>query len=334
MNNSNTSTFQPMGFGEILDTTFSLYRQHFLLFLGIISLDFFGSSVAYLLARFLPDFFLKYFVINLVRGLLALVSMGGIIIATTAIYFGRHITSQEALRQTGHRFWHMLACQFPLSFVFEISGIGFAFLITSIMDIESTQVLFTSIFLVSTLFSIHLPIRLWNIIFRLVSFVFMRSGLMWVRFIPLALAPFSVYFVVRWTFTTATVLLERPSIRSAFERSSELTRGRWWQVWGLLISFSILSFAIKRIIEITIGLVLVLTKLPGVTDPMDIILRSVRYLPIGIDTLLYEIMMWTELVAGTLVFPIWIIGITLLYFDLRIQKDGFNVGMSVNNTAN
>ena len=55
---------------------------------------------------------------------------------------------------------------------------------------------------------------------------------MWIRLIPSALAPFSLYFAVRWTFAPVVVLLEKPLIRRAFERSNALTRGRWWQIWG------------------------------------------------------------------------------------------------------
>ncbi|MDE0466676.1 MAG: hypothetical protein OYL97_06435 [Candidatus Poribacteria bacterium] len=154
------------------------------------------------------------------------------------------------------------------------------------------------------------------------------------QFIPLALVPFSIYFAVRWTFTTTVVLLERPSIRGIFGRSSELTRGRWWQVWGMLISFSVLSFAIQYIIEITVGFILILTKLMGVAGPMEIVQWIVIHTSIDVDPLFYTIMMWTGFIVRTLVFPIWVIGITLLYFDLRIRKEGFNGEMPLNNTTN
>ena len=313
-----------MRFAEILDTTFSLYREHFLLFLGIISVDFFGSSVAYLLGRFLPNFFLKDFVTNLASMPFTLVSMGGIIVATATVYFGGHITSRAALKQAGHWFWHMLACQLPWGFVFEIPRMGFGYLIVFVIDLEFTLLLFVSV-LLSVPFSIRLPIRLGGIIFSSVYLVLLRRGLMWVQFIPVVLAPFSVYFAVRWLFTTTAVLLERIPIRSAFGRSSELTRGRWWRVWGVLISFSVLSFAIQRIIEIAVGFILILTRLVGAASSMDIIKWLVIYTPIDVDPLFLTIMMWVGFVVRALIFPIWVIGITLLYFDLRIRKEEFEI---------
>lgn len=313
-----------MRFAEILDTTLSLYREHFLLFLLIISVDFFGSSVAYLLRRVLPNFFLKDFLTNLVSMPFTLVSMGGIILVTATVYLGGRITSRDALKQAGHRFWHMLACQLPWGFVFEIPRMGFGYLIFFLIDLELTLSLFISV-LLSVPFSIRLPIRLGGIIFSSVYIVLMRRGLMWIRFIPIALTPFSVYFAVRWLFTTTAILFERVPIRRAFERSSELTRGRWWHVLGMLISFSVLSYAIQRIVEITIGFILILTKLVGAASSMDIIKWLVIYTPIDVDPLFYTIMMWTGFIVRTLVFPIWVIGITLLYFDLRIRKEEFDV---------
>ena len=120
MNNSNTSTRQPMRFGEILDTTFNLYRKHFLLFLGIISLDFCGRLVGYLIWRFPPGFPLRDIVIDLISMSFKLVSMGGIIIAVATIYLSGRITSRDALRQAGHRFWQLLACSLVWSLVFVI----------------------------------------------------------------------------------------------------------------------------------------------------------------------------------------------------------------------
>ena len=83
--NSNTPSLQPMGFSEILDTIFSLYRKHLRLILGIVAVDFCGNLVVYFLARFLPNFSLKGLVTDLVGMPFGLVSMGGIIIATTTV---------------------------------------------------------------------------------------------------------------------------------------------------------------------------------------------------------------------------------------------------------
>ena len=337
-NNSNASTLQPMGFGEILDRIFSLYRQHFLLFLGIIAVDFCGNLVTYLLARFLPNFPLKGLLMDLVSMPFGLVSMGGIIVTTATVYLGKPIRCLDALKQAGHRFRQLLACHLPWNLVSGIPSLGlvavlFMILIRSNIElIRPTPAIFAIALLIYVPFSLHLPIDLGNIINDLIISA-IPVGQMWLRFIPLALAPFAIYFTVRWLFAGVIVLLERPLIRHAFSRSHALTRGSWWRIWGTLISLSVLSFAIQRIMVITIGFILMLTKVMGETTSTDILKWMVRY---GFDNnnpLFYAIMGWINWIVGSFVFPIWIIGITLLYFDLRIRKDGFDLEMQVHNTT-
>lgn len=334
-NISNTSTLQSMGFGEILDTIFSLYRKHFPLFLGIVGLDIFGNLVMYLLVRFLPHFPLKGLLTDLVGMPFGLVSMGGIIIATTTVYFGKHLRSLDALQQARHRFWQMLACHLPWNLVFGIPRIGMVTLLfllfrSNIGLTAPGRALFMTTLLVYAPFSLHLPIDVGNIINGLIIPVMIR-GQIWIYFIPLALASFAIYFTVRWLFAATVVLLEGSLIRRAFARSNELTRGRWWRILGTLISLSVLSFAIQRIVVITIGFILMLTKVMGETTSMDILKWMARYSFESSNPLFYTIMWWINRIVGSFIFPIWIIGITLLYFDLRIRKEGFDIEIQVNN---
>ncbi|MXZ01868.1 hypothetical protein F4Y93_14945 [Candidatus Poribacteria bacterium] len=335
---SSIPKLQPMGFSEILDTIFSLYRKHFFLFLGVIAIDFCGSLVTYLLARFLPNFPLKYLLIRLVGMPFGLVSMGGIIVTTVTVYLGKRIRYLDALKQTGHRFRQMLVCHLPWNLVFGTPRLGlvallFVILVKSNIElIEPTPAIFAIVLLVYVPFLLHLPIDVGDIINDLIISA-IPLGQMWSRLIPLALAPFAIYFTVRWLFAAVVVLLERPLIRHAFSRSHALTRGSWWRIWGTLISFSVLSFAIQRIVVITIGYILMLTKVMGETTSMDILKWMVRYGFENSNPLFYAIMGWINWIVGSFVFPIWIIGVTLLYFDLRIRKDGFDLEMQVNNAT-
>lgn len=331
--NKNTPILQPMGFGEILDTIFSLYRKHFSLFLGIAAVDFCGTLLVYFLGRFTPNFPLKDLVTDLVLMPFGIVCMGGIIVATATVYLGKHITIRDALKRTGNRFWHLSACHLPWNLVFGTPRIGIIFVIVSIsmLRTESISYLLTISFLVSVPFSILLPINLWAIINSLTASVMIRQ--MWIRFIPIALTPFAIYFTVRWMFATVVVLFEGSLIRRAFAKSNELTRGRWWQTWKMLVAFSVLSFAIQRIIVITIGFIFMLTKVMGETTAMDILKWMVMYSIESNNPLFYLMMRWINTIVGTLIFPIWIIGTTLLYFDLRVRKEGFDLEMQVNNTT-
>lgn len=250
--------------------------------------------------------------------------MGGIIVVTAAIHLGGHIKSRDALKQAGQRFWYILACNFPWSFVSEIPRTAIIFLILSVVAYELTPTLFVSIWLVSIPFTASFSAHWGSIISRLITFV-IRPGLTWTRYIPLVLSPLSIYFVVRWAFATAAVLLEGTSIRHAFKKSNELTRGSWWYVWGMLISFSVISFAIQRILQITVLSILVLMKVEGVTASDDIVKWILRDFTMDTDTLSFAIMIWSDRIINTLIFPIGIIGVTLLYLDLQIRKEGADI---------
>ncbi len=321
--NSNTPIFQPMGFGEILDTIFSLYRRHFLLFLGIVAIHFSGDLVEYVLWRVLPGFFLKFYIINLVGLSFSLVNMGGIIVAAATIYLGEQITILDALKQALHRVWHICVCQLLWSLALEIPRVGVIYFLIFAMepDLSSISIPYVFIFgLAAIPFLSYLAMPWTSIITRLITSM-IRPGWMWTRFILSILAPFLIYFAVRWTFVTTSVLLEKSSIRRAFGKSWELTRGKWWHVWGTLISFGVISFAIQRILQITVGFILILLKVEGATADMDTIRGMVLYAAVDTDTLFYTITRWSNQIVNALVFPIWVIGITLLYLDVQIRKE-------------
>ena len=295
-NRDTTPTLQPMCFTEILDTTFSLYRKHFLLFLGVIAVHFFGELVKYSLAGFLQDTALKDLVPNLVSIPFVLVSMGGVIVATAAIFLDRHITSTGALKQTLPRFWHLL---------------GGYLLWAAVLIIP---------FIVSGLF--------------LTSFVIRGTSSIPILFIPFAFAPFLIYFVVRWGFVFEVLLLEKTNVKNAFKRSSELVRDTWGRVFGVLVLILLLSVAIHYIFEISLGTIFILTKMAGGIDFKELIQWSVMEEDLSSSNLIfYAVMTCTDLILKTLIFPIWVIGIVLLYFDLRIRKERFDIEVQVDDST-
>ncbi len=295
LNDRNTPSLQPMGVGEILDTTFSFYRNHFLLFLGIAAVHFFGSLVKYSLEGFFSSSGLPRIIPNFVNIPFALVSTGAVIIATATIYLDGNITSRDALQQTLRRFWHLLVCHL-------------------------IWILVATIPLISIIF--------------LVPVILLGTSLASILVIPLCLAPFSIYFAVRWGFVAETLLLEKTNVQNAFKRSSELVRGRWWRVCGILVLILLLSAAIHYIFEISLGIIFVLAKSAGGTDLKTIIQWAVMETELGSGSLFfYAIMTTTDLILKTFIFPIWVIGITLLYFDQRIRKEGFDLEIQVDSSA-
>ena len=278
----NTPTPQPMGLSVLLDTTFSLYRENFLLLTGILILHFLGILVEYTLESFLPDIRFKTLVTSIASAPFVLVSIGGIIVATATIYLNRDITSSDALKQTFRRFVPLLVCHI-------------------------------------------LWILAWGIPFIFAAFA-LRQGINATITVLLVLMPFGIYFTVRWVFLAEVVLLEKPIVQYALKRSGELVGSTWWRVCGISTLILLLSVAIHFIFEISFGLILHYTNLAGEIAATDIIKWSImQEPPHSSSPLFYTLMTCINLLLRTFTVPVWVIGIALLYFDLRIRKEGFDI---------
>ncbi len=104
--NSETTTpisFQPMGFTDILDTTFSFYRDHFRLFVGI-------SAVYAFWYLFYRTVFSSstHWLIGWCALVVDALFSGWLVCASMQTYLGRHTTPSAAFRQLAHRFWPYL----------------------------------------------------------------------------------------------------------------------------------------------------------------------------------------------------------------------------------
>ena len=290
-NRGTTPTLQPMGFSEILDTTLSLYRKHFLLLLGVIAIHFFGKLADYSLKGLLSNGLLKTLISSFVSDPFVFISMGGIIVVSATTYLGRHITSRAALRYTLQRFFPMLGGEL----------VWLLFLLIPLIGIS----------------------RAWSDISPASLFAMLLTCI-----------PLPTYFLVRWLFVAEAVLLEKLPVGSSLKRSSQLVRGMWWRVCSMSISLLMLGAAIGIIFKVSVVCILLLTNIAGETDFMGIIRWAIMENTIDSSNLLfYTIMTCTDLIVDTLTFPIWIIGNTLLYFDLRIRKEGADIEIQANTAA-
>ena len=277
-NNSETTvvthTLKPMRFEDILDTTFSLYRKHFWLFLGLVSFSVLAELGSHLLVDFSEFFFQRSFLLGiatiLITVTLSIIGMGGIVIGSAATYLGENVTIHSVLQRTIDRFWQLLGC-----------------------------------------------FLLWCLVI----------GVLTVTIIGI---PFAIYLAVRWGFFLGTILFEEPFMSSALKRSSELVSGMWWRIFGMLLAILLLSTMVHAIIEISIGLVLIATNLVSEIDFIDVFEWGLLSTSFQNSTpLLHAIFTAIHLVVHAISFPIWIIGVTLLYFNQRIRKEGVDIEMQV-----
>jgi len=272
-----TTPLKPMGFGEILDTTFSLYRKNLTLFLGLVAFSVFGELALYLFTDFSNFFFSRYFLLGIGMVIFAVtfftIGVGGIVIGTGATFLNEDITIRSVLQQTIQRFWQLLGCFF-----------------------------------------------LWTLV----------VGSLAITIIGI---PFAIFFAVRWGFFIGTVMLEKPVVSTPFRRSGQLVSGMWWQMIGMLLAIYLFSTLVHAIFEISVGFILILSNLGGEIDFIDILEWGLFGESFENSTpFFYAISLVIHLLVDAISFPIWIIGITLLYFNQRIRKEGFDIEMQARDT--
>ncbi|MFC1950931.1 zinc ribbon domain-containing protein [Chloroflexota bacterium] len=113
--------------------------------------------------------------------------------------------------------------------------------------------------------------------------------------------PLAIYFYIKWLFVTHSILFESKNVSESLSRSSELVNNSWRRILGYLIILFLIAIAII----ITFGYCWDLIKelIPALTN--DIIINTI---------------------VRIIITPITIIATTLLYFTLRVEKEGYHIG--------
>ena len=111
---STGASLQPMGFADILDAMFSIYRNHFRLFVSICGVYFLWITVLNLLTSIFTALFASYdqfhmfkFAENgliLVSAVVMLLVKGGLVVGSAQTFLGRRVTTSAALKQAKRRF--------------------------------------------------------------------------------------------------------------------------------------------------------------------------------------------------------------------------------------
>lgn len=144
--------------------------------------------------------------------------------------------------------------------------------------------------------------------------------------------PFAIYFSVRWGLYSLPVLLEGTTASNALRRSTQLVKGTWWRVFGIMLAISLISFMIYFILEASSGFLLSWMGVTEAEEPTGL-LDTLRQLfvptPNQIGWFSYTIRHLVSLCIATLTMPISTIGSTLLYFDLRIRKEAYDIEMQI-----
>ena len=147
--------------------------------------------------------------------------------------------------------------------------------------------------------------------------------------------PFAIYFATRWGFYAQAVLIEEHSATNALKRSRELVKGAWWRVFGIMLAIFLLAFMIQAVLQFSLLFVFGFTgEISGEGGLLEMFRRMFSPELTAWDGLAaYVIQSFINDVVNSLMLPLTPVGITLLYFDQRIRKEGFDIEVHATNTV-
>jgi hypothetical protein len=120
----------------------------------------------------------------------------------------------------------------------------------------------------------------------------------------LAVLCFGVFLGIRWSMSLAAMMAENIGPIQGFSRSWNLVKGQWWRTFGILLVVGIL----QSIISFALAALFAIVAAAATTGGVRLAVQAIG------STLL-----------STLVSPITTIAVVLLYFDLRVRKEGLDL---------
>jgi hypothetical protein len=131
--------------------------------------------------------------------------------------------------------------------------------------------------------------------------------------------PAAIYFTITWLFMLQVIMLEGCGPRTALSYSSSLVKNSWWRVLGIMLLFYVIMMGFYMILYIPAFIGTMIWAVFGVVSgaaPPD-----TAQMPLWLLLMIMAVV----LIVTTFVTPIFSIGTTLLYFDRRVRKEGYNL---------
>ncbi|HKN25569.1 MAG TPA: glycerophosphoryl diester phosphodiesterase membrane domain-containing protein [Candidatus Acidoferrum sp.] len=264
---------RPMTLGEVLDRTFTLYREHFLLFVGISALPYLLTLIFKFGVLLLERGHLSTATPNLQSpgvlggllvgamggGLLALLMMGlaqaATVSAVSELYLGRDTSVTEAYGQAKGSITIVIA-------------------------------------------------------------ILIMTGLATIVGMILLIIP-GIYLACRLAVSVPVAIAEKESPVASMERSMELTKGYGWQLFLLFLLVFVLAYVVAMILQFPVMFFTVTAALAKHQVSTGVLVYS--YL--------------AEYVSQVIVAPIGTISACLMYYNLRVRKEGFDIQHLMNSLS-
>jgi hypothetical protein len=300
-----TVDLRPLSLGELLDRTFSLYKKHFWVFVGIMAipsafmipanvliLSFQGSFMNISPGRppvlpapgYIAGVAAGYFAFIIIFLIVYSIAVGAATAAVADAYLGRPSTVRGAYARIRPKFWKLIGVAFNIF----LRVFGILLLIVAVAGGLVVAIAFGS------------GMRSNPLVVALMFLVFL--------FVYVAALGFCVWFALRYAISIPVLMIENLGVLATIRRSVFLTRGRRGHIFlGLLVA-TIIAYVGNFLFEGPFTIAAMIDAMRG-------------HWPFWLTS--------TSAVAGAIgsaiTGPIALIVIVLLYYDTRIRKEAFDL---------
>ncbi len=289
-----------MPLSELLDELFRVYRKHFTVIAGV--------SLLLVLPGLLTNLLSGAYRVNVLSLMVNLIAHGGNPAAVQTFQQGLPLV--DPAWNTVGSLVNFALVPFTLGAVYQAAGaairgepvtIGYVF--------GATAARYWPLWGLALLFV--LAVVAFVILYLVFLFVTGAFGLLvgWIIFIPLGF-----WIGIRLVISVPALLVEGIGPVRAIRRSWDLVRGSWWRSFGILLVTVILELVLYLVFLAFFQAVAAIV--PGVGDDLRSALSAVG----------------TTLVSA-LIGPLAAIVVTLLYFDLRVRTEGYDLDQLAQQTG-
>ena len=113
--------------------------------------------------------------------------------------------------------------------------------------------------------------------------------------------PPPIYFIVVWFFAAQAIIMEGIGPTQSLRRSFRLVQASWWRVFGIGIVFFLITIMVTIPFLIAIAIATA-AEATALSDILSVVLNAAAVIFAG---------------------PLSYIGATLVYYDLRVRKEGY-----------
>ena len=290
---------RPLGFGEMLDQTFNIYRRNFGLFLGVSILPpivalLVAAAVAVLAVFGIGMATLKdidHLSITVIAGL----AVVGVVLLL--IYYTTMVLSQAASIRAVSEVYLGRQTTISESFSSAFRRLGPLLLITiSVTLIAFLPMIVPAALGVTAFFMGKADNTAAAVILGIVAFLTLMAA--WV---------YMVFIVLRYLLAIPSCVIENRTTAEALHRSAFLMKGNYFRALGILVLIGLLGALIAWALQIpTVILSLLLAK------------TSVPWLGTVVSQLV-------QFAASAFIAPLGTIAHALIYYDARIRKEAFDI---------